>query len=180
MKLASGEHGEVRYPLDVVPCGQFRKSLRIDLKHDGAAGEVSRHLGHMRGGRPARTAPRCPEIHENRDLALAHNLVELRRVNFDRLGDSGQGGLARPAPSCIGEMRGWNSIWLCTGGAISDNGHDRLLHSLTRSTRNGTPMFWSDLRITGTCRPITRVVRNRLLKNPRTLPALCQSRTLIR
>ena len=74
---------------NVVLFCQARELLRIDLHHDCTPGEVSGGLCHVRRRHTARSAPRCPEVRQNRNLALANDLVELLFVDFDGLSNCG-------------------------------------------------------------------------------------------
>jgi hypothetical protein len=87
LKAAACEYGEVGDAADVVTRGQFRKLFGVDLEHDSAACKVFGDLRHMRSGHAARPTPLRPEINEYRDFAVAHNFVELFRVDLDGLSD---------------------------------------------------------------------------------------------
>ena len=77
LKLTSRKHGEIRDAANVVLCCHTRKLFRVDLHHNCAPGEVSGGLCHEGRRRAAWSAPGCQEVRQNRNLALANDLVEL-------------------------------------------------------------------------------------------------------
>ena len=58
----------------------------------------------MRRRHTARSAPGCPEFRQNRNLALANDLVELLFVDLDGFADRRQLRLADTAFADIGKM----------------------------------------------------------------------------
>jgi hypothetical protein len=89
LKATAREYGEVRNTLNLVSRSKFREPLRVDLKHDGSACEVMRDLGNMRRRHPARATPLCPKIDEDRNFAVANNLVELFGADLNGLSHRG-------------------------------------------------------------------------------------------
>jgi hypothetical protein len=81
VQCAASEHGKVRNALHVIPRGKLRMLFGIDLEHHRAPGQIPSYFGNMRSSGSARAAPRRPEVHKHRHLALAHDLIELRRTN---------------------------------------------------------------------------------------------------
>jgi hypothetical protein len=81
----------------------------------------------MRRGHAAGAAPFRPEINKDRDLAIAHNLVELRGADFYGRCHRGQRRFAGAASPCVGKVFAGNSIRLSAGWAISDDGHGEFL-----------------------------------------------------
>lgn len=65
---------------------QLRITIRVDFEDDGLARKALRDFRHFRRSLSARTAPRCPEVHQNRHSCLTHNFLERCRVHFDGLG----------------------------------------------------------------------------------------------
>ena len=96
-----GKDGEVWNSADVVLGGEGREFFGIDLEDDGTPGEIARGLGDVRSGHAARSAPCCPEIHQDGNLAVANHLLEFVLIDFDGLGDWRKRGLARSAASGI-------------------------------------------------------------------------------
>ena len=109
LKPTSGEHREIRNAADVVLCCKSRESFRIDFQNDCTPGEVPSGLRHVRRRHPARSAPRSPEVDQNRNLALANDLVEFLFVDFDRLATAGSSALQAPhlptSERCLAGMR---------------------------------------------------------------------------
>ena len=89
LKPASREDREIRDAADVVPGCKRRETFRVHLHHDCTSGEVPRNLRHMRSRRPAWSAPGSPEVGQNRNPALANNLVEFLFVDFKGLANCG-------------------------------------------------------------------------------------------
>src|SRR5580698_11324650 len=81
----AGENREVWNAPDVEPCRQVGMTLGVDLDHYSLAGHVLRGLADLRRSHAAGSAPCCPEVGEHRYLGLAQNLVELSRVDVQRL-----------------------------------------------------------------------------------------------
>lgn len=121
-----GEDGEVGNPAYVVLRGEGREFLGIDLDDDGASGEIVRSLGDVRSCHAARSAPGCPEIHQDGNLAVANHLLEFVLINLDRIGDWGKRSLARSTASGVGEMGRRNSVGLSARLTIADEWHDLL------------------------------------------------------
>jgi hypothetical protein len=127
LKLTSRKHGEIRNAANVVLCCQTRKLFRVDLHHDCAPSEVSGGLCHEGRRRAAWSAPGCPEVRQNRNLALANDLVELLFVDFDRFADWWQVRFAGTAFADSGKVLGENAIGPTAGGAISNQRHGSIL-----------------------------------------------------
>ena len=84
LKLTSREHCEIGNAANVVLGCQVREPFRVDFQHNCTSGEVLGGSCDMRRSRTAWSAPGCPEVRKNRNLALANDLVELLFVvDFD-------------------------------------------------------------------------------------------------
>jgi hypothetical protein len=127
LKLTPREHREIGNATDVILCRKGREPFRIDLHHDGTAGHVSGGLRDLRRRHPAGSAPGRPKIRQDRDLALANDLIELLLVDFDRLGNCRQLRLASTAFALIRKVRSRNTIRPTTGSAISNEWHGAIL-----------------------------------------------------
>jgi hypothetical protein len=84
-------------------------------------------LGHVRRRHPARSTLRSPEIDQNRNFALANDLVKFLFVDFDRLASSRQFRLAGTALANIGKVLGGNAIWLAARGTVANDRHGSIL-----------------------------------------------------
>lgn len=60
----------------------FLVVIHVQLQHFGATGVLSGNLFHRRSQHPAGSAPRRPEVHQNRDLGFQHFVVKLLIGNF--------------------------------------------------------------------------------------------------
>ena len=127
LKLTSREHCEIGNATDVVLCCQTREPFRVDLHHNRTPGKLSGGLSHMRRRHTARSAPGSPEVRQNRNLALANDLVELLFVDFDGFADCRQLRLAGTAFANIGKVPGGNAIGSTARGAISNQRHGPIL-----------------------------------------------------
>lgn len=87
LEPAVGEDSEIGDALDTVTGSEIGVAFGIDLEDDGAAGELAGGLGDVGRSHAAGSAPGGPEIDEDRDFALADNLIEFGGVDFYRLGD---------------------------------------------------------------------------------------------
>ena len=81
----AGKDREVRDAADLEARGQLRMAFGIDLHHHCLPGHVLRCFRNLRSCHATRAAPGCPEIRQHRDRRLPHNLVELGRVDVQRL-----------------------------------------------------------------------------------------------
>jgi hypothetical protein len=81
----------------------------------------------VRRRQPARPTPGSPEVRQNRNLAVANDLVELLFVDFDRFAYCRQVRLAGTTFANIGKMLGRNAIGSTARGAISNRGHGSIL-----------------------------------------------------
>lgn len=122
-----GEYCKIRNALNVILRSEFGELLGVNLEHDGASREFARHLGNMGSRHPARAAPRSPEIHQDWNFAVPHNVVELRGANSHGLCYRRQGSLAGAAPSSVGKVLRRDSIRFCARRTISNDGHGNFL-----------------------------------------------------
>src|SRR5579863_5258653 len=83
LKLTSREHREIGNATDVVLCCQAREPFGVDFHDDCSPSKLSCSLCHVRRRHAARSAPGSPEVRQNRNLAVANDLVELLFVDFD-------------------------------------------------------------------------------------------------
>ncbi len=127
LKLTSGKHREIGNAAHVVLRGELRITFRVHFQHDCAPGQLPRRLRHVRRGHAARSAPGRPKIGQNRDLALANDLVELLFVDFDRFADCRQLRLAGTALANVGKVLGGYAVGPSTGKAISNHRHGSIL-----------------------------------------------------
>jgi hypothetical protein len=79
--LAALEDQQRRNPTDPVPHRRRLVVVHVHLRHLQAPAVLRRHLIHDRRQRPARSAPRCPKVHQNRLLRL-QNLLVKRRITY--------------------------------------------------------------------------------------------------
>src|SRR5215472_866666 len=140
LKLTSREHCEIGNAADVVLCCQTREPFSIDLHHNCTPREFAGGLGHLRGGHTARSAPGCPEVRQDRNLALANDLVELLLVDFDGFGYCRQLHPAGTAFADIGKVLGGNAIGSTARGAISNQRHGPIL-KFSRSSEGLKNLF---------------------------------------
>jgi hypothetical protein len=128
LKAATHEDGEVGNALDVIPRGKLRVLFGVDFEDDSLTGEVARDLGDVGRGRTAGAAPGRPKINEDGNFAVADDFVELVGADCDGRGGWGQRRFAGAASAGVGKVPGGNSIWLCAGGAVSNDGHGKVLY----------------------------------------------------
>lgn len=82
----------------------------------------------MRRRRTARSAPGSPKVRQNRNLALANDLIELLFVvDFDGFAYWRQIRLAGTAFAHIGKVLSGNAIGPTASGAISNQRHESIL-----------------------------------------------------
>ena len=144
-ELSVAEQREVGNAAHVVALRERAVRFGVDLQHDGAPGEIGRGLRHLRRGRLARPAPRCPEIHEHGYRGCARDLVELGGVDVERFAERRQLAFARAAAAAIREVPGRHAILRCavwTGtdhvgfSSVACKGHEhRIMAALLRNTR---------------------------------------------
>jgi len=127
LELAAGEYGEIGNPLHVVACGELGRLLGIDLEHNGSTGEFARNLRDVRSGHAAWTAPRCPEIDEHRNFAVANDFVELDGADPEGLSQRRKRDFARAASAGIGKVPGRHAIRLTACSAITNDGQGEVL-----------------------------------------------------
>ena len=127
LKLTSRKHREIRNAADVVPGCKPRVTLRVDLQYDCAPGHISCGLCHVRCCHPAWSAPGGPEVRQDRNLALANDLVELLFVDFQRFANCGQLRPAGTAFSEIGKVSGRDAVGPTARRAISNQRHGSIL-----------------------------------------------------
>ena len=127
LKLTSREHCEIGDATDVVLCCQTREPFRVDLHHNRTPGKLSGGLCHVRRRHTARSAPGSPEVRQNRNLALANDLVELLFVDFDGLAYCRQLRFAGTAFPNIGKVSSGNAVGSTARGAISNQRHSPIL-----------------------------------------------------
>jgi hypothetical protein len=127
LELTSREHCEIGNAADAVLCCQAREPFSIDLHHNCTPGEVSGGLCHVRCRHTARSAPGSPEVRQNRNLALANDLVELLFIDFDGFAYCLQLRFAGSAFANIGKVFGGDAIGSTARRAISNQRHKTIV-----------------------------------------------------
>ena len=74
---AAGEHGECGDRADVQPLTEIGEEFGIDLHDEKAAPGPCSDLRQFGRDHPARSAPGCPEIHDDRDRRLRDQAIEI-------------------------------------------------------------------------------------------------------
>ena len=112
---------EVRDPPHVEPGRERWLAFGVHFEDHGLAGHLARDLLDARCGRPARPAPRGPEVDQHGDSCPRDDLLEGRLVCVQRLGHRTESRLAAAASPDLGLLLGdWcYAEGLCT---IADHG----------------------------------------------------------
>jgi hypothetical protein len=110
LKVAVGEDGEVWDALDVEARGKLGVAFGVNFEHDGLAGHFLRDLCHVWRSHAARTAPRSPEIDEDRNATLANDLIEFGGAGFNWFGDGWQSVFAGSASAGVGKVLGGDAV----------------------------------------------------------------------
>jgi len=103
------EQGKGRDAADIELRAQRLFRLGIDLGKPDARLQLRRRLFELRCHRPARPAPRRPEIHHHGDVALTDVLMEIRAGELDGM-RSKQGLVTLPAIGAFAQARSGNAI----------------------------------------------------------------------
>jgi hypothetical protein len=122
-RTASIENDEVRDSAHIEPRRQLRMPLRIHFENDGPTYHVGGGLRHLRSRRPARPAPRSPEIHEHGNARILNDFIEETGIGFEWLIQRRQRTLAGAAAAGVGELRRRHTVASSTYSAGSDYGH---------------------------------------------------------
>ena len=110
--LPARHHRKVRNPSYLVSRRKLRAGLRVDLQHHCPPRQIRRRSCHLRSSRPARPAPRRPEVHQHRHRRTCNDLIEEHRVRRQRLSQCRQRSLARPTTARICQMLSRHPILL--------------------------------------------------------------------
>jgi hypothetical protein len=124
--LSFRKNNKVRDSTNIKPCRQRRMRFGIHLEHDSFSRHILRCASDLRRSRPARSAPRSPEIHQHWNRSVLHDLVEKRRVSSKWLGDRLKWLLARAAPAGTGQMVSGHAILLFAMGTRTNDWHINL------------------------------------------------------
>jgi hypothetical protein len=110
-------HDEIRNTHHVEALRQLRRSFRIHLQYDRAAGHLCRSALNFRCGRSARPAPCSPEIDQDWNASVGDNVVEGIAVDVDGFGNWRQGEFTRATSPRVGEVAARYPVLLSAAGA---------------------------------------------------------------
>ncbi len=122
-KLTCMEDGEIGDTANVIAGRKLLVLVGVDLQDDGSSGHIFCGPGDLRSCRPARPAPIRPEVDQDGDAGVSHNLVEQDCIHRKRLIERWKGILARAATSGICKVIGGKAVFLTTAVAGSNRGH---------------------------------------------------------
>jgi hypothetical protein len=77
-------------------------SFGVDLDDYCFPGHVLGSARNLRRCCAARSAPRCPEVDQDRNLRVFNDFVEKSRVRRERFRDRGEVGFTGAAATCVG------------------------------------------------------------------------------
>ena len=114
-KVGYALHFETRCQLGIAFC--------VNLDYDGAPSHIGGCAGNLWRGHPAGTAPRRPEIHQDRRAGVLGDFVELFGIDFKWFIDGRQRILTLTATSGFGQMFGRDTVFLRAYLAGSNKRH---------------------------------------------------------
>jgi len=108
--VAAEKDMEIRDGLDSELGGEGGFGLGVDLEDKCMAGHLFGEEFEFRGGYPARSAPRCPEVDEDGDGGLLDDFGEGGGVDGEGLREGGEEGFTFTTTAAMGEMGGGDAV----------------------------------------------------------------------
>jgi hypothetical protein len=99
-------------------------SFGVNLDDDCFPRHVLGGARNLRRGCAARSAPRCPEVDQDRNLSVLNDFVEKSRICRERFRYRGKVGFASAAAARVGQMSGGDTVLLAALSTRSDDWQD--------------------------------------------------------
>jgi hypothetical protein len=162
-RSTSIQNDKVRDALYIKPSRQLGIAFCVNLDYDGTPSHIGGCAGNLWRGHPAGTAPRRPEIHQDRRAGVLGDFVELFGIDFKWFIDGRQRILTLTATSGFSQMFGRDTVFLRAYLAGSNKRHvDVLLRRVNCPGVLGPTQQMRFYRPRASCVTTTKVIWSRL------------------